>query len=94
MKIDWTSLTPAEIYESLRSAPKVAGPWQPTSRVGAHFIMWPCRRTPEGRVVMEDRNGEIVVHGWALAFGSTVFCFTSRDLAELTLSGKGWLFVD
>jgi hypothetical protein len=92
--VNWGTLTPAEAFEALSQAPKVAGPW----RMRENLISTTAdRRDPHGRIVAWERTGTLAgvyVHWWALAEAATENRFATRKAADDALSRAGWILVD
>jgi hypothetical protein len=95
--VDWSALTAAEVFESLTSAPKVAGPW--TSEPEAHFPGAHARRDEDGSLVAEYFRSVHDTERWSLSFGYRVEEFNcgkfdeadaARAFADATLTRLGW----
>lgn len=94
--IDWTNLSPQDTFDSVRSAPRVAGPWQDAWVEGEFQRYPPCRKAPDGMTLVWEFEGRVVVHSHALAHRAVspdpVDC-KSRSEADEVLQNAGWLLV-
>ena len=78
--IDWSSMTPREVWDALRTAPKVAGPWG--SNGTSEF-----RAKPNGGAWRYASRG-------LFNEGDAVGWFATRDAADAALRDAGWLLID
>jgi len=97
--VDWQSMTPREVWEVLRTAPKVAGPWK--HEVYSNGVeSWERRlRTPEDGLRIPIV--QIINRGrwWTgsgggdggLLHGDTAD--EAKDKADQALRSKGWLLI-
>lgn len=89
MIVDWSKMTPWEIYESLKTAPKVAGPWENGQRRLLSFPMFAATTDPSAptsdteacQLELLHRNG-----------GAPPF--SNREQADRIVRAAGWLLVD
>jgi len=52
--VDWTSMTPLEVWHAVRTAPKVAGPWTQVNVVGIAY-----RYDTAGRILARGYNEQV-----------------------------------
>jgi hypothetical protein len=84
--VDWSTMSPRDVWESLKSAPKVAGPWTPH----AHGFGCDCGAYPadsnyrKGWSYRPDLSGREVVDD----------ACKSRGEADADLREQGWVLVD
>lgn len=86
-KVDWEAMTPREVFDALKSAPRVAGTWQPSiwgDGCVSRYSVW-------GDVVAVD--GCDPIFGIAIR-GDDKFVANSRADADDRLRELGWLLVD
>lgn len=90
MPVDWKTLTPQEVWDALRAAPKVAGPWCRSPRPALSGVTYEWRdASPVGVAAWvgpDDRNyddDDPVCIGY----------FASREEADEALLLNGWLLV-
>jgi hypothetical protein len=84
--VNWSEMTPLEVFESVRSAPRVAGPW---TGGGALF-----RRAPDGTVVAAEYEGEAAcIARCNYPRDSWQKEYPNRDAADAALREAGWLLV-
>lgn len=82
-KVDWSSMSAAEVWDALKSAPKVAGPWE------RHGLEW-WRRTADGAVAFAVPAGDAyLVHD-----GRTMTDVEARCRRDAQERAAGWLLVD
>lgn len=98
--MNWQAMSPREVYEALRTAPRVAGAWEPAWIDDCNGVLvqrFPaCRKTPDGHTVVWVLNGKVQVHAWAL-LGTRPWApveFETRDDADRFLRSVGWVLVD
>jgi hypothetical protein len=83
VKIDWYEHTPEEIWAALRSAPKIAGPWEGVYAGGP----LDCRRTPDGNwAVHRNADGYTVD---ALGFWTP----KNQTYVDDRLRNSGWILI-
>jgi hypothetical protein len=84
MLIDWSKMTPREIWEALKEAPKVAGPWmlegQRLQIIGDGW-MKDVAYEHEGKILMSTSP-------------ETEPEYPDRATADAALRAAGWLLVD
>jgi hypothetical protein len=85
IRVDWSAMTPREVWEALKSAPKVAGPWDDRKYGRAHRI--DCM----GNSITFDWGGENVT---TLIASGAIPRFPDRASADAALRAAGWLLVD
>lgn len=84
--VDWSKLTPLEVFESVRKAPRVAGPW--TGGGALH------RRATDGTIVAAEYEGEArCIARCDYPRNSWQKEHPSRDAADAALREAGWLLV-
>lgn len=87
--IDWSAMTPREVYDFVQSAPKVAGEWFGGPDADAHRF----RITPEG-----TRIAFVVRINTRWRADSCDSQHDTRDAAmaaaDAELTRRGWLLVD
>jgi hypothetical protein len=83
--VDWSKLTPAEAFESLKTAPKVAGPWQ--GKIGEFSF----RADPHGAYAVVSQFDGFRIPGYGGTDGDDQ---DGRDHADVILRKLGWLLVD
>jgi|SRR5271166_3053247 len=84
--VNWKSLTPREVWDALRSPPKVAGPWE----VGDGGEM-DVRRAPDGSIVATTLW---VVPKHPTASWRVPVATSNRAGADVILREHGWMLVD
>jgi hypothetical protein len=84
VKVEWKAHTAQEIWDALKDAPKIAGPWEGELRKGYMFY----RADPFGRFVARAQFDGIQVD--ALAFWTD----KGREYVDERLRGEGWILLD
>lgn len=92
----WQSLTPAEVAEALRAAPKVAGPWQERHGTWRRFGIRNdddeavAEATPDERFHRFYLNTEYALRiGCSMGRGSSLE--EAKRKADVLLSEEGWI---
>jgi hypothetical protein len=106
-RIDWNAMTPAEVFEALRAAPKVAGPWQspPPVRSPVRLRRSHHRLDVAGDAVasecITDEWTEVIIwsdrlYGAHPEHGGNgrLRAHASRSACDARLRELGWLLVD
>jgi hypothetical protein len=80
--VDWKTMSPRDVWDSIRSAPRVAGPWE-DGELGGSAV----RRAVDGTVVVVD--GLWATPGypnasWRVPVGE-------RSDADATMTKNGWV---
>lgn len=92
---DWKALTPTEMFEAIRLAPKIAGSWDPEvgasggKAVSGDGIGLACRKAPDGTIIAYERNGKVEVFIGALG----ILSFSTRKEADDYLRMEGWILL-
>lgn len=85
--VDWSTLTPREAFEALRTAPRVAGPWV---TVRGEWVRLDARRG----VVALIKGGDLC--GWStygVDWGLHKTLEAAKAAADRALREQGWLLV-
>lgn len=95
--LDWSKMSPAEIFEALKSAPKVAGPWTVERDAGGRLLA-PVRRSYYGATIAWEISDCVEILEWVIPDSrkppfSNVRCSDRAD-ADARLRELGWLLVD
>lgn len=97
--IDWSAHTPREVWEALKTAPKVAGPW--VESYPGHELSLPHRSTVDGKSIVGWWTGErgfmCVPRDMHRPEGVVVWHATLEEAQAATdkmLREAGWLLVD
>jgi hypothetical protein len=80
-KVDWSTMSPREVYDAIKSAPKVAGPW---TKNGGHVY----------RVATDGAPVVVSSHGDDGPFESGDYRLPDRPAADAALRTAGWILVD
>lgn len=86
LKMDWSKMTAREVWDALRSPPKVVGPWEPE-----HSGDMDVRRAPDGTIIATTLwvTPKHPVAPWRVPVSTS-----DRDGADTILREHGWLLAE
>jgi hypothetical protein len=87
VKVNWKAMTPQEVWDALKSAPPVAGPWTKHT----HSYGCDCGSYPPGHQYHGDWSYRESVLGKEVATSHSTM---SRESVDAGLRSSGWVLVD
>lgn len=97
--VDWTSMTDAEVFEAVRAAPKISGPWKEHPPDASHSLAHYSREEPKNEmiiaIIVPEKNDQVADVGWnAVIVGEGLETFSTLEEAKTKideiLRRAGW----
>lgn len=91
-RVDWSAMTPQQIWDALQSVPKVAGPWEESRRNGSHVYGY------VGRYFKSLHTSEFAAYFFpsdqsSVSLGSFATEEECKAAIDAELQRRGWLLV-